>query len=273
MSSSPQLVLVDEPMPGVRRLTLNRPDKHNAMNNDMRRELFDHMRAADGDRTIAVVVIRGAGPSFSAGYDLSEERVATERSARRSRGWWSRVVVANWLEMSEMQVVFVAQVHGNCLGGGSELAAACDLAYVSSDAAIGYPPTRRIASPAMTWQPWLLGWRHGMEAVLTGSTMSGEEAARLGFANRAVADTELEATVLEVCARLADVPGELLAHNKRVMHRYLDASGVRSAIRWASDMQPVALGTAESRSFTKDMGSEKGLRSVIDEMQQRDQGT
>jgi enoyl-CoA hydratase len=238
------------------------------MDDGLRRRLFEELHAAEVESDVSVVVIRGAGSCFSAGYDVSAGRHAVERTARRNEGWWSRLVVANWEEISALQIILVAQVHGACLGGGSELAAACDLAYVANDAEIGYPPTRLIASPAMTWQPWLLGWRHGMEAVLTGESMSGAQAAEWGFANRAMPEAELDETVLAVARRLAAVPHGLLAHNKRVMQRFLDASGVRSALRWAADMQPVAFGLDQARAYT-DRLREGGADSVIDELKER----
>ena len=106
--------------------------------------------------------------------------------------------------MMDMATPLIAQVHGYCLAGGTELATACDLVYVAEDAQIGYPPVRLMSSPDMAWHPWLLGWRRAMEAMLTGDSMSGTEAVAAGFANRAFPAAELDEAVLAI----ADAGGQ-----------------------------------------------------------------
>ena len=83
-------------------------------------------------------------------------------------------MVNNWFEMWDMATPIIGQVHGYCLAGGSELATACDLVYVADDAQIGYPPVRLMSPPDMQWQTWMMGLRRGMEALLTGDSMSGD---------------------------------------------------------------------------------------------------
>jgi enoyl-CoA hydratase len=123
MDEAPDAVLlVDEPLPRVRRLTLNRPHKRNALNDELRLALFEALRAADADEAVSVVVIRGAGGCFSAGYDLGERGRPVERAAATNDGWWARHVVTGWFELWDMATPLVAQVHGWCLAGGSELA-------------------------------------------------------------------------------------------------------------------------------------------------------
>ena len=193
------LVLSDDPLPRVRRLTLNRPEKRNALSNDLRRQLFELLQAADADPDVSVIIIRGAGPCFSAGYDLAQNpKKNLPFHTAIADGFWSRHVVDGWLDLWDYPTPIIGQVHGYCLAGGTELAAACDLVYGAEDAKIGYPPVRTMSPPDMTWQPWLLGMRRGMEAVLTGGAMSGEESVRDGFANGAVPADQLDAHVLAV---------------------------------------------------------------------------
>ena len=173
---SEQCVLIDEPVPRVRRFTLNRPEKRNALSNDLREQLFDGLRAGDRSRDISVMIIRGSGKAFSAGYDLSQPNTDVERAIAKTDGWWSRHVVNNHFEMWDMATPIIAQVHCWCLAGGTELANACDLIYVAHDAKIGYPPVRLMSPPDMQWQTWMMGLRRGMEALLTGDAMTGEEA-------------------------------------------------------------------------------------------------
>lgn len=259
------LVLADDPRPGVRRLTLNRPDKRNALSNSLRRELFDELRRADQDRDVSVIVIRGAGPSFSAGYDLAPEpNDPLPRPIATRDGFWSRHLVEGWFEMMDMSTPIIAQVHGYCLAGGSELAAACDLVYVAQDATIGYPPVRTMSSPDFLWQPWLLGWRRAMEALLTGDSMTGREAVEGGYANRAFPADQLEAEVLRVAERVAQIPGDLLALNKRTVHRALDAMGMRTGVRATTELQALGLHQRSSREYMPKLRS-MGVKGAVED--------
>ena len=263
MDSEPVL-LVDDPAPKVRRLTLNRPAKRNALNDALREAIFDNVRAADRDRDVSVIVIRGGGSCFSAGYDLGSPNTPVERSSAATDGWWSRHVVANWFEMWDMSTPVIAQVHGYCLAGGTELATACDLVYVAEDAAIGYPPVRLMSPPDMQWQTWMMGLRHGMEALLTGDSMSGIEAAERGFANRAHPVDELDDAVLAVAERIAKIPLDLLALNKRSAHRALDAMGLRTGMRAGADIQALGFHQPASREYLKSFGT-NGVTAALSE--------
>ena len=195
---SEPVLIIDNPAPLVRRFTLNRPDKRNALNDDIRGALFDALRQGDRDRSVSVMIIRGAGSCFCAGYDLGSPNSDVERAISRADGWWSRHVVNNWFEMWDMSTPIIGQVHGYCLAGGTELATACDLVYVADDAKIGYPPVRLMSPPDMQWQTWMMGLRRGMEALLTGDSMSGTEAVAAGFANRAYPEADLDTAVLAI---------------------------------------------------------------------------
>lgn len=259
------VLLIDDPQPNIRRLTLNRPQKRNALNDELRGALFDALREADRDPGISVIIIRGAGSAFSAGYDLSAGgNNAGERSTAVIDGWWSRHVVNNWFEMWDMATPIIAQVHGYCLAGGTELATACDLVYVADDAAIGYPPVRLMSPPDMQWQTWLLGLRHGMEALLTGDSMTGAEAAARGFANRAHPADELDDAVLAVAGRIAKVPLDLLALNKRSAHRAMEAMGIRQGIRNGADIQAMGFHQPASREYMQSFKT-KGVSAALSE--------
>ena len=256
------VLLIDEPASRVRRLTLNRPEKRNALNDALRGALFDELRKADRSRDVSVIIIRGGGPCFSAGYDLGSPNHDVERSIAKADGWWSRHVVNNWLEMWDMATPIIGQVHGWCLAGGTELAAACDLVYVAEDAQIGYPPVRLMSPPDMQWQTWLMGLRRGMEALLTGDAMSGTEAVDAGMANRAFPVDDLDAAVLAVAERVAKVPPELLALNKRSAHRAMEAMGIRDGIRATADIQALGFHQPPSIEYLKSF-AEKGVSAAL----------
>lgn len=245
-----QLVLIDEPAPGVRRLTLNRPGKRNALSHALRGELFTAVRAADADPEVRVIVLRGAGGCFSAGYDLAQDPAEVHPwPISRADGAWARHVLEGWFELMDLATPVIAQVHGYCLAGGTELAASCDLVYVAHDAQIGYPPVRSMSSPDMAWHVWLMGMRRAMEAMLTGDSMTGDEAVAAGFANRAFAVDELDDRVLEIAVRVAKVPPDLQAINKRVVHRAMEAMGMRDGLRATADLNALGFHQRSSREY------------------------
>ena len=243
-------VLADEPAPYVRRLTLNRPEKRNALSHALRSRLFELLREADADPEVRVVMIRGAGKSFCAGYDLAQDKSETPPwPISTADGAWARHVLTGWFEMMDMATPIIAQVHGYCLAGGTELATACDLVYVADDAQVGYPPVRSMSSPDMAWHPWLLGMRRAMEAMLTGDSMTGLEAVEAGFANRAFAADSLDTEVLSIAERVAKVPPDLQALNKRVVHRAMDAMGMRDGMRATADINALGFHQRSSREY------------------------
>jgi enoyl-CoA hydratase len=243
------LILSDSPAPAVRRLTLNRPDKRNALSNALRGQLHEALEAADRDDAVRVTILRGAGPCFSAGYDLSREGAAQELPYQSAggAGQWARHVVESCFRIWDLAKPVIAQVHGWCLAGGSELATACDLVYVAQDAQIGYPPVRMMSPPDNQFHAWLCGLRPAMEMMLTGDAISGTEAVRVGFANRAFAAEHLEAEVLAIAERIAKIPTDVQQMNKRSVHRAMEIMGLRAAIRAGTEIQALALTTQSSR--------------------------
>ena len=144
------------------------------------------------------MIVRGAGKCFSAGYDLGggNEGLELPFYTAGGDGQWPRHVTEGWMSIWDLAKPVIAQVHGYCLAGGSELATGCDLVYVAEDAKIGYPAVR-FGVPDMHFHAWFMGMRTAMEMMLTGDSISGTEAARLGWANRAFPADELDAEVVE----------------------------------------------------------------------------
>lgn len=255
-------ILIDEPQPLVRRITLNRPEKRNALNNQLRTEILQALEEADHDPEVRVSIVRGAGVCFSAGYDLGGNNTEGQPYYTASgAGQWARHVIEGSFRVWDLAKPVIAQVHGYCLAGGSELATACDLVYVAEDAQIGYPPVRLMSPPDMQFHPWLMGMRDAMEMMLTGDAISGIEAARKGFANRAFPAAKLETHVLEIAERVAKIPPELQQINKRSVHRAMEIMGVRAAIRAGTEMQALAFTTQASRAYLKEFG--KGVRQAL----------
>lgn len=247
-------IVVDEPRPLVRRITLNRPEKRNPLSNELRTELFDALEAADVDDAVRVTVIRGAGPCFSAGYDLASDVTQGQPFyTAGGLGNWPRHVVEGFFRIWDLAKPVIAQVHGYCLAGGTELATACDLVYVADDAMIGYPVVRSISPPDNQFYPWIVGLRRAMELMLTGDHMSGAEAVESGFANRAFPVDELEDRTLDIAERVARTPTDLQQINKRAVHRQMDAMGIRAGIRAGTEMQTLATHTDTTRAHLAEL--------------------
>ena len=259
------LVLVDEPAPHVRRITLNRPEKRNALNHPLRGELITALQAADLDDDVRVSIVRGAGTSFSAGYDLGggNEGHDYPHFTAPGEGQWPRHVTETWMGIWDLAKPVIAQVHGYCLAGGSELATGCDLIYVAEDAKMGYPAVR-FGVPDMQFHAWFLGMRAAMEMMVTGDSISGIEAVRLGWANRAFPEAELEGAVVAVAQRIAKLPPDIVQLNKRTVHRAMDIMGIRQGIRSGTELCSLGTKQPSFHEFIERMRS-KGLTQALQE--------
>ncbi len=246
------ILLTDDPAPHVRRITLNRPNKRNALSNALRAEIFKALEAGDADPEVRVMIIRGAGSCFSSGYDLAGVGELPWHTAG-NQGQWARHVVEGCFRVWDLAKPVIAQVHGWCLAGGSELAVACDLVYVADDAQIGYPAVRTMSPPDNHYHVWLMGMRAAMEQMLTGDSIDGNEAVRLGFANRAFPAAELEAAVLAMAERVAKLDPELAQLNKRLVHRQMEVMGMRQGIRAGTDLHALGWHTKASRDYMAQM--------------------
>jgi enoyl-CoA hydratase len=248
-----ELVLVDEPAPHVRRVTLNRPAKRNAISTPLRVALLERLRAHDADDDVRVTIVRGAGPCFSAGYDLGSGSLmdGSPFHSAPGPGQWARQANDTWFSVWDLAKPVIAQVHGYAIAGGSELASACDLVYVAEDAEISYPIVRIASPPDWQYHTVLLGMRRAMELMLTGDPITGAEAAAIGWANRAFPADRLEDEVLALASRIAGVPSDLTQINKRSVHRAFDVWGARAAIRAGTELQALASHTASARAFTE----------------------
>lgn len=262
---STDIVLIDEPAPMVRRITMNRPEKRNSLIHPLRGAILESLREADRDPDVRCMIIRGAGPSFSAGYDLAGGNEGHELPfyTPGGDGQWPRHVTEGWMSIWDLAKPVIAQVHGFCLAGGSELATCCDLVYIAEDAQMGYPAVR-FGVPDMHFHPWFLGMRRAMEMMVTGDSISGIEAAREGWANRAFPADQLEAAVLEVAQRITTVPPELAQLNKRVVHRQMEHMGLRNGIRAGTELCALGTHTEAMRLFTTAI-KEKGLTGALSE--------
>ena len=220
-------VIVDDSRPGVRRITLNRPDKLNALNDDVRRLLHEAVADSAGREDLRVVVIAGAGRSFSAGADLRERLTlpATVAGERRAHGRWPRLLD----DLERLPQATVAALHGYVVGGAALLAAACDLRVAADDTTISIPEVA-IGVP-LTWAglPRLareIGLSRTRELVMTGRRITAAEALAWGLVHRTAPAGELDAAVDDVVDGLLaqpPLPLALTVDGLRALGRALSA--------------------------------------------------
>lgn len=209
----------------VRILTLNRPEKHNALNTALTQALLDALRAADADETVNAVVLTGAGKSFCAGADTTEfsALVPEDPNAVTRR---ADLTTALHLSFSQMSKPVLAAVRGNALGGGAGLALACDLVVMADNVRFGYPELKHgiVAAVVLANLVRQVGKKQAFELVAMAEAIDGGRALALGIANRVTTDDEVLAVAIQMAERLAGWSPIAMATTKRTFHRASDLS-------------------------------------------------
>ena len=265
---------------GRARITLNRPAKRNALSLTVQEELNRALWEADNDKAVHCVILRGAGPSFCAGYDLTPSP-NTSSTAGSDEGANSRVggiyndptidddiwrlekAQRERMALFDMHKPVIAQVHGFCIAGGTDIALLCDMVIAADDAVIGFPPARDLGSlPNQMWV-YNCGPQWAKRLLLTGDTITGAEAASIGLVLKSVPADMLEAEVEGLADRLAKVDPDLLAANKRIVNLGLELMGARTLQRVAAENDArahLAPGTAVFRQVAKEQGLKAALQ-------------
>jgi enoyl-CoA hydratase/carnithine racemase len=211
-------LVLTEDRGAVRHVILNRPEKRNAFNGDLVRATGEALRAAAADSTVHCVVLRGAGPMFSSGMDLASLNALAE--APEHLRAFRRECIDAWNLAEEMTKPTVCAIHGACLGGAMELALACDLRVIAADAVVGLPETRIGLIPDVGGSsrlPAVVGLGRAKELIMTGKIIGGEEAERIGLANRVAPADELDAAVQTLVDELLACAPVAVGLAKRVM--------------------------------------------------------
>src|SRR5215210_6565353 len=202
----------------VRHVVLNRPEKRNAFNAELVAATGEALREAAADAAVQCVVVRGAGPMFSSGMDLgSLVALAEHPDGLRT---FRRGILDAWSITEEMTKPVVCQIHGACIGGATELALACDMRVIAADALIGMPETRIGLIPDVGGSsrlPQVVGLGRAKELVMTGKLIGGEEAERIGLANRVAPAGELEDATQALVDELLACAPVAVGLAKRVM--------------------------------------------------------
>ncbi|MBI5949739.1 MAG: enoyl-CoA hydratase/isomerase family protein [Chloroflexi bacterium] len=258
-------------------IQLNRPEKMNALSHNLRAELFDALKGFEVDPDVRVIIIRGSGRAWSAGYDLSgisktqDDRDYVERRSglpnvgpiHPGQGQWPQHLLSGYWQIWELTKPVIAMVHGYCLAGGTELATMCDLMFVAEDAIIGYPPVRAMTPVDIIYHPWHMPMRKVRELLYTGDSVTGKQAAELGWANRALPIDQLEAATEAFAERIANIDGPMLSMTKRQVNRVYEVMGIRTSMQVGGDLQELGRARPGGGTFGQ-IAREKGLKAALD---------
>ena len=260
---------------GRARITLNRPDKLNAISLELQAELAEAMWEADNDRSVHCVILKGAGRAFSAGYDLTGSggnvpvsRIQHPDNAYRGGrsidddAWQLERGQRYRMAIFDMHKPVIAQVHGYCLAGGTDIALLCDMVIAADDATFGFPPARDLG--ALPNNMWLynVGPQWAKRLTLTGDTVTGAEAQDIGLVLKAVPADNLEAEVESLASRMSHIDPDLLSANKRIINTGLELMGARTLQRMAAENDVRGHNTRAANEFRNSV-KENGLKATL----------
>ena len=258
-------------------ITLNRPEKLNALSQELLYDFDAALHDMEADHTIRVIVVKGAGRAFSAGYDLTpSQKTGADAVVRRHRGVddkGRRLLMGIRTGMQQitdihmyfwnMAKVTIAQVHGYAVAGGCEMAMMADLVVAADDAQLGHPGLRGLGTSrtGVIW-PLVIGMRKAKELYYTGENVTGTEAEEIGMINYAWPKEELEDRTLAFADRLAIMSADHLAILKLNMNRFYENMGIYSSVRSSTDLDAAGQFTEFSYDWQEKM-REEGLKDAL----------
>lgn len=260
----------------VARIVLNRPERLNAINHEMPRELQAAVDEANRDDRIHVIVLSGAGKGFCSGYDLKLYAEAEGPNAGVQEMPWDPMI--DYRHMGENTRCFMSlwrslkpvlcKVHGYAVAGGSDIALCSDLIFMAEDAKIGYPPARVWGTPTTAMWVYRVGAERAKRMLLTGDLVDGREAERMGLITKAVPAAELDAEVQRWADRMKGVPKNQLMMQKLMINQAYENMGLANTQMIATLFDGISRHTPEGMGF-KARAEEVGFQQAVKE---RDSG-
>lgn len=241
----------------VAHITLNRPERLNAINHEMPREIAAAVDEANRDDRIHVLVLSGAGKGFCSGYDLKlyAEAGGTNPGVQkmpwdpmidyRMMGENTRCFMSLWRSLKPV----LCKVHGHAVAGGSDIALCCDLIFMAEEAKIGYPPARVWGTPTTAMWVYRVGAERAKRMLLTGDLITGIEAERIGLITKAVPAGELDAEVLRWADRIKGVPKNQLMMQKLMVNQAYENMGIANTQLIATLFDGISRHTPEGMAF------------------------
>ena len=255
----------------VARLTLNRPEKLNAMSSTLLSEFDRVLDTFERDADATVLIIRGAGRAFCTGFDitprgdgkgLGEFTVTVDRLGLQK-------ILERWQRLWSLPKPTIAQVHGYCLAGATELVGHCDIVIAAEDAQFGHPAGRALGVlPTLSLWPYLIGMRKSKELLFTGDLLSAREALEWGLINRVVTCEALDEETTAFAKRVAMVPLDLLMLHKAAVNRFYEIMGLRAAEQSSADLDVIAHQTPPVKQWSQASRS-KGLKNALKERDEK----
>lgn len=209
-------------------ITLNRPDKLNALTSEMYKRIGEILDEVNLDDDFHVLILQGKGRAFSSGFDINEQVVGGNAYERLR--FIQDTANANRWKIWNMDKPVIAKVHGYCLAGALELVLPCDFIYAAEDTLIGEPEIQFGATPAFLVVPWIVGLSKAKELLLLGKRITGAEAQQVGLVTRAVPLNDLDSTVSKVAEQLLKLPQPAIRLLKRGINRIYEIQGLKGAI-------------------------------------------
>jgi enoyl-CoA hydratase len=245
-------------------LTLNRPQRLNAINKQMLGELQAALDAVEVDDTVRALVVSGAGGNFSSGFDLKEQMEAKPSGAAQ----WREILDRDFSAITRfwsLKKPTIAAVNGYCLAGGCELALCCDITIAADDATFGEPELKFGAGIVVMILPWLVGPKRAKEIILTGADrISAREALNIGLINRMVAPGDVQAAALAMARHIAVIDPDLVQKSKRAINRTFEIMGLTKALDEALDIDLAIEGPgSKDKQAFMDIARKDGLRAAI----------
>lgn len=261
----------------IGRITLNRPDVLNAIDDEVPQQLADCVARANDNDDVHVIVLSGAGRAFCAGYDLKAyAETAGENSVTQEMPWDPMKDYAFMKQNTDLFMSLwrsykpvICKVHGYAVAGGSDIALCCDLVVMADDAEIGYMPTRVWGCPTTAMWVYRLGAEGAKRMLLTGDRIDGREAERIGLVHKAVPPAELDTYVENLAARISTVPTNQLMMQKLVINQAIDAMGLANTQMMATVFDGITRHSPEGMNF-KHRAEDVGWKQAVRE---RDLGT
>jgi enoyl-CoA hydratase len=240
----------------------------------MGKELNEALIEADALADVNVIVLAGAGRDFCAGYDLNvyagnpainAAEYRTHNSTMEDDCWSTENTARPTLQIFDIHKPVIAKVHGNCMAGGTDLALMCDMVLAAEDARIGFPATRANGTPPTNMWFYHVGPQWAKRMMMTGDSLLGRDAARIGLVLDAYPADKLDAAVNELARRVSLIDNELLAAHKRVINTAMELSGARTLQRMAAELDARAhLSQGPRRKqFRADITGPGGLKLAL----------
>ena len=256
-------------------ITLNRPEKRNALSPEVINEMHDAMLEADDLNEVHCIVLQGAGQDFCAGYDLGfgsnpvnqadlEGKYRTRMGTYDDDVWTMARKMHKFLIIPDLHKMVICKVQGRCLAGGAELALCCDMIIMADDARIGHPGGRGLGSPPINFWYYHVGPQWAKRLLVTGDNLTGKDAAKLGLVLDSVPADELDAEVEKLAKRIAIVDPEIAAAQKRIVNAAMELSGARTLQKLSTEGDARAhLSQGPGRRTWRANVKEHGVRKAI----------